>query len=179
MFNMHEQSIPERPVDEKSLDALFARIDQYEAERPKARQRQSAAAPSVWARLSEMLTGWVPKPALLAVAAAAVLAVVVVPMLDRPASQEFGVLRGDWEPAFSVTFHLKTGEDAAQFQKMIDAAHASGKLVGEYRIERRSATEYRVVFAQKPGVTAMSELDAQWRSAPNVADVTIDTGPTR
>jgi hypothetical protein len=178
MFNVQEQSIPDRAVDEKRLDALFARIEQYEAERPKARQRQ-AAAPSVWSRLSEMLTGWLPKPALLAGAAAAILAVIVaVPMLDRPASGEYEVLKGDWEPAFSVTFHLKTGQDAAQFEKMIDAARASGKLVGKYSIDRRSATEYRVVFAQKPGVDAMNELFAEWRNAPNVANVTIDTGPT-
>jgi len=180
MFNVHEQSIPDRAVDEKRLDALFARIDQYEAERPKVQQRRATDAASVWTRLNEMFAGWLARPALLAGAAAAILAVFVgVPMLDRPASTTQEVLTNAMKDPFRVTFHLKTGQDAAQIEKIIDTARAAGKIAGNYRIESHSTSEYTVVFDQKPDVAAISQLVSEWRNAPNVADVAIDTGPTR
>ena len=64
----HERSLPERPVNEARLDALFARIDQHEAERRRAPQR--AEPTGVIARAVQWLTV---RPALAAGSLAAVL----------------------------------------------------------------------------------------------------------
>ena len=87
MFTAEEQSIPDRPVNEVRLDALFARIDQYEASRPRAAKQQSVA-PSSWRTFGESIVNWLTaKPAFAAGALAVVLAVVVaLPVLDRTAS---------------------------------------------------------------------------------------------
>ena len=180
MFTAQEQSIPDRPVNEVRLDALFARIDQYEASRPRAAKQQSAA-PSSWRTFAESIVNWLTaKPAFAAGALAVVLAVVVaLPVLDRTGSarnQEFGVLSADDPGAFRVTFTMKAEQDAGKIERLLAEGRANGKLAGKYRIDQRSATEFTVVLQQKPAVDAIGGLVAKWSAEPDVASVAIDTG---
>jgi hypothetical protein len=178
LFTAHEASIPDRPVDEKRLDALFDRIDQYEAARPRTRQK--AAPESTWRALGQSFVGWLTaKPALAAGAFAAVLAIMIaIPTFDRPQPSTYEVLTNAGSAAaLRVTLRLKAAQNPRQIEEMVAADRAHGKFSGDYRIEPRSATEYTIVFDQKPGVAVIGELIEEWRAAPNVAEVAIDSGP--
>jgi anti-sigma factor RsiW len=180
LLSTHAAAIPDRPVDEARLDALFARIDRYEATR---RERlvgvRNIARPSLWQRFREALASWLTmQPALVAGAFAAVLlAAVVVPVLrsQAPEVPQYEVL-GPATDALSIRVRFQTAADATALERLIEASRTEGQLTGQYRIEKRTSTEYVVVFEQKPGIEAVSKVIQSWRSAPNVTEVAIDDG---
>ena len=175
LFTAHDASLQERPVPEAKLDALFARIDRYEAERRREPQRRGRPR---WELLGIGLLGWlIARPALVAATFAAVaFTVIVVPMMQSPSEQSFRLLGTDDAAAESLRVRLVFA--AAPQRGVVERMAGEGAAGAAFRIERRSDTEYLVVFERKPPLTTVSRIIDSWSSAPNVVAATIDDGST-
>ena len=90
LFCAHAQINKPRPVDEARLDALFARIDQYEVSRRPQPPRVSSRESSALSRLRDIISGWLDGRFMLVggACAAALLAIAIGPMLLSPASRD-------------------------------------------------------------------------------------------
>jgi hypothetical protein len=180
LFAAQAQSIPDRPVDEGRLDALFGRIDEDEWARTQA-QRKEAASDRSRRSIVASIAGWLTARPLLAVGAcAALLAMIMavpVGLREQTPGSTQEVLSSGNDGALRVTFHLTAGQDASDLNQLIEADRKSGKLSGKYRIEQRSANEFTVVLEERPAISAISTLMEEWGSAPGVTDVAIDNGP--
>lgn len=174
MLAAHEQSLPDRPVNEARLDALFARIDRYEAERRRAPQRTERR--SLFAGALQWIAT---RPALAGGSLAAVLlAVFMAPTLfQSPVEHEYSVLstKGADAAAFVVRVGFKAPTEQAEVERTV-AASLGEQTQPAYRVERRSATEYEIVFDSKPSVAAVGRMLTQLTGAPNVANAMIDDG---
>lgn len=178
VFTAHEQSLPERPVDEARLDALFGRIDRYEAEGRRTPQR--AERKSLFAGALQWI---VARPALAGGSFAAVLlAVLVAPALfqsQTPVGHEYSVLssKGAAATPFVIRIGFNTPVERAEVERMI-ATSVGDQATPAYRVEQRSPTEYEVVFDSKPSVAVAGQLLTQLAAASNVASAAIDGGAT-
>jgi hypothetical protein len=182
LFSAHE-GVAERPVDEARLDALFARIEQYEGERRAQSRRSDDNGRSLWQLLTVGVLGWlVARPGLIAGAlAAVVVAVVAVPMLESPATDQFQVLSSSEPTAdtFRVVLRFQAAPERDAIERLVRSGVPAQTPGSEYRIERRSDTEYVVVFDRKPSVTAVSQMIGSWGTAPHVVAATIDDAGAR
>ena len=178
----HEKSLPERPVNEARLDALFSRIDRHEAERRTAaassRAEPSPATVPIVARALRWLTV---RPALAAGSLAAVLlAVFMAPVLFQAQEpvQEFSVLsqKGTEAAPFVVRVQFGSAMERADVERSIAASVGQTPSLPTYRIEQRSPTDYALVFDSKPSVAVAGQLLSQLGGTSNVASATIDDG---
>jgi hypothetical protein len=174
----HDRALPDRPVSEARLDALFARIDRHEAQRREATRRNEGTGQdsNAIARLMQWLTL---RPALAAGSLAAVLlAVFMAPVMFQaqdPVRQEFQVLstKGAQAP-FVVRVQFATATEQGEVERSVAASVASAAELPRYRIEQRSPTDYAVVFDSKPSVAVAGQMLTQLGATPNVASVSID-----
>jgi anti-sigma factor RsiW len=181
LFDAHTARLEEdHPVDDAKLEALFSRIDHYEASRRKDSVRQATEAARTkededggakrsWFAFGEWLA---PKPLLVAGSLAVLVAVVVVPTLRSPTSGTVQRTLSTDAPvaALRVKLQFQKAPDAKTVEQMVKSSVPGGKA----QVERRSPTEYVVVFQEKPGMDTLSQLIERWRATPNVADVAID-----
>jgi anti-sigma factor RsiW len=182
LFDAHTARLDaDHPVDDSKLEALFSRIDQYEAKRRQASVEAATAdarskhdgdstAKRSWLSLGDWLT---PKPLLVAGSLAVlVLAVVVVPTLQSPVTAPVQRTLSTDAPvsALRIKLQFQNAPDAKTVEQLVKSSVPGGKA----SIERRSPTEYVVVFQEKPGMDTLSRLIDSWRATPNVADVAID-----
>lgn len=180
LFDAHTARLDEdHPVDDAKLEALFSRIDQYEANRRKesvkaatdaarSNDEDGGNAKRSWLSLGEWLT---PRPLLVAGSLAVlVLAVVVVPTLQSPAPVQRTLSTDAPVAALRIKLQFQTAPDAKSVEQLVKSTVPGGKA----QIERRSPTEYVVVFQEKPGMDTLSQLIESWRATPNVVDVAID-----
>lgn len=175
LFTAHDSGGADRPVNEARLDAVFARIDRYEAERRRQADRRGRPR---WDLLGIGLLGWlIARPALVAGTFAAVaLTVVAVPMLRSPGEVPYQVLSSG-EPAaeaLRVRLEFQTAPDRGAIERVVSEGIAGRVSQAAYRVEQRSATEYLVIFAHKPPVTTVSDIVDSWSRAPNVRAAAID-----
>lgn len=174
----HEQSLSERPVDEARLDALFERIDRYESERRRAPPRAERKG-----LLASVLLWLTTRPALAAGAlATVVLAVFMAPGLFEsraPVGHDYSVLssKGADTAPFVVRVGFKTPIEQAEVERTI-AASLGDQGIPTYRVERRSPSDYAVVFDSKPSVAVAGQLLTQLSTSPDVASATIDGSAT-
>lgn len=179
LFCAHSQLNKPRPVDEARLDALFEKIDQYEGSRriqpPRPRPTRSTLS-----RLRDILMNWFFDTRLMLVGgacAAALIAVVVSPMLQAPGVEtQHQVLSSPSNAAneLRVKLQFRSAKSQADVERMVAAALADRNLQIAYRVEQRSPGEYALVFAQKPDFAVLSELLGTWNAAPEVAAASID-----
>jgi hypothetical protein len=172
LLSTHAASIPERPVDEARLGKLFAKIDRYETARSERSLTQRIRD---WR--DQILGGLSFRPALLAGTLAAVLlAVIFVPMLrtESRVTAPYEVL-GPAADSLVLVLRLQTPQQPKAVDEFVKASRAAGQFEGEYRLARRTSTEYLVILERKPGIEGVSRLIHTWRAAPNVADVAIDS----
>lgn len=178
LFCAHEQLNKPRPVDEARLDALFAKIDQFEAsrrpQRPRAKPENSGLS-----RLREIILSWLDGRLMLVggACAAALLAVAIGPMLLSPAVEtQQQVLSSPVNAPneLRVKLQLRSAMSQADVERMVKTALAERRVQIGYRIEQRSASEYALVFAQKPDFAVLSQLLSTWSAAPGVEVATID-----
>ena len=83
------------------------------------------------------------------------------------------------EPAteeFRLKLRFEGAPGRAEVEKLIASGVRERQVQGAYRIDQREGGEYVVTFGEKPTVDAVSGLIAEWRNAPNVAEVSIDGG---
>ncbi len=181
LFCAHAQLSTPRPVDEARLDALFTRIDRYEASRrpqpPRARGARSALS-----RLRDAIWGWLDTRFMLVggACAAALLAIAVGPMVLSPGAEtQHRVLSApvNAPTELSVKLQFRSATSQAEVKRVVASALAERQLQIRYRIEQRSASEYALIFEQKPDLLALSELLDVWRAAPNVDVAAIDDAP--
>ena len=178
LFCAHAQINKPRPVDEARLDALFARIDQYETsrrpQRPRAKPESSALS-----RLRDLILGWLDHRFMLVggACAAALLAIAMGPMLLSPAVEtQQQVLSSPVNAPneLRVKLQFRSAMSQADAERVVAAALAKRQLQIAYRIEQRSPGEYALIFEQKPDFAALSELLGAWNAAPEVAAAAID-----
>jgi len=181
MLSIRAASIPERPVNEARLAALFTRIDGYEATRRQNSRREPRGQLLSWHELRDrFMNWWTVQPALVAgTFAAVVLAAILVPVLrsPQPVPAAYEVL-GPAADTLRVRIRFQTAPTQQAIKQLVEASRADKKLGGAYSIERRTDTEYVVVFVEKPGIQVVSRVINDWRGAPNVAEVSIDDGVT-
>lgn len=178
-FEAHARALPDRPVDEARLDALFGRIDRHEAERRRASVRDERVG--VFSRAVQWLTA---RPAFAAGSLAAVLlAVFIGPIVFRAQGpgQEFQVLssKGAEAAPFAVYVQFATPTEQADVGRAVAASVGGAAELPKYRIERRSPTDYAVVFDSKPSVATVGQLLTRLGGSPNVASASLDAAPTR
>jgi hypothetical protein len=174
----HDRALPDRPVSEARLDALFARIDRHEAQRREATQRDERGGQdvNVIARVMQWLTV---RPAFVAGSLAAVLlAVFMAPVMFQaqdPLPQEFQVLstKGAQAP-FVVRVQFTTATEQSEVERAVAAIVGGAAGLPGYRIEQRSPTDYAVVFDSKPSVAVAGQMLTQLGATPNVASASID-----
>jgi hypothetical protein len=183
----HEKSLPERPVNEARLDALFERIDRHEAERRRGLSPQGTGSAGVSER-EQSRAGRVPwwqwltmRPALAAGSLAAVLlAVFLAPGLfqTQELGQEFSVLsqKGGEAAPFVVRVRFNSPPARHDAEGSIAASIRQTPSLPAYRVEQRSSAEYAIVFESKPSVAAVGQLLTQLSSVANVASTTVDDG---
>jgi hypothetical protein len=175
VLETHERALPDRPVNEARLDALFGRIDHYESDRRRSSQR--AERVSLLARAVQWITV---RPALAAGSLAAVLlAVFMVPVVfqaQEPVGQQFQVLstKGAESARFVVRIHFKAPSTLAEIERAVAASAGGAAELPKYRIEQRSPTEYAVVFDSKPSVAVVGQVLTQLGGMPNIANAAID-----
>jgi hypothetical protein len=175
----HERALPDRPVNEARLDALFGRIDRHEAQRRRTSQRdeQVGQDKNVFARALQWLTG---RPALAAGSLAAVLlAVFLAPVVfqaQEPAGREFQVLstKGAEAAPFVVRVRFTAPTEQSEVERSVAASVGGAAELPQYKVEQRSPTDYAVVFDSKPSVAVAGQLLTQLGATPNVASATID-----
>jgi anti-sigma factor RsiW len=181
LFSVHEQTLPDRPVDEGRLDAVFARIERYETERRKRSGRAAEARRSSWQLVSAWITdNLTPRTPLAAGTAVAVFAAVLaISMLRAPAPEVQHRVLSSTNPAaeLRVRISFQAVPEEKGIERMIESSVGEQKVAGAYRIEQRADREYVVIFDRKPTIEAVSQLIEDWRGAPNVADVAIDGDP--
>jgi Putative zinc-finger len=180
VFAVHERSLPDRPINEERLDALFTRIDRHEAER--RRPAQSIERTGFLVRAMQWLTT---HPSLAAGSLAAVLlAVFMSPALLQQRAQvgeepgrEYSVLssKGADTAPFVLRLRFNNAPASSEVERLIAAASTGqAPSLPAYRIEQRSPTEFRIVFDSKPSVTVAGHILTQLEGAPNVAAAAID-----
>jgi hypothetical protein len=180
LFCAHAQISKPRPVDEARLDALFARIDQFEASRRPQRPRARADS-SALSKLRDIILEWLDRRLMLVggACAAALLAIAVGPMLLSPAVEtQQQVLSSPVNAPneLRVKLEFRSATSQADVERVVKSALAAQQLQLKYRIEQRSASEYALVFEQKPDFAVLSELLSTWGGAPGVAAAAIDDG---
>ena len=178
LFCAHAQLSKPRPVDEARLDALFTRIDRYEASRRRQPPRAGTAT-SALSRLRDVILGWLDARFMLVggACAAALLAIAIGPMLLSPGVEtQQHVLSSPVNAPNSlrVKLEFRSATSQADVERVVAAALAERHLQVAYRIEQRSASEYALIFEKKPDLAALSELLGMWRAAPNVESAAID-----
>jgi anti-sigma factor RsiW len=178
LFCAHSQINKPRPVDEARLDALFARIERYEESRRPQPPRPIVAG-SLLNRVREVLMRWFFDTRLMLVSgacAAALLAIVIGPMVLSPnAGTQQQVLSSPTQGAeLRVKLQFRSATSQADVERIVATTLAERKLQVEYRIEKRSAGEYALVFQQKPDFAALSELLGAWSATPGIASASID-----
>jgi anti-sigma factor RsiW len=180
LFCAHSQLNKPRPVDEARLDALFAKIDRYEESR-RPQPPRARAASSMLSRLREVLMGWFFDTRLMLAAggacAAALLAIIIGPMVSSPdVGIQHQVLSSPTQGAdeLRVKLQVRSATSQADVERIVATTLTERKLQIQYRIERRSAGEYALIFARKPDFAALSELLGAWSSAPGIASASID-----
>jgi hypothetical protein len=181
VFAVHERSLPDRPINEERLDALFARIDRHEAERRRA--AKPIERTGFVARAMQWLTT---HPGLAAGSLATVLlAVFMSPALLQQQAQvgqepghDFSVLgsKGAETAPFALRLSFDSAPASGEVERLVAASTGQAPSLPAYRIEQRSPTEFRVVFDRKPSVAAAGHMIAQLEGTPNVAAASIDAG---
>ena len=173
-FAIHERSLPQRAVDERRLDDLFARIDRHEAQR---RERPAATLrPNIWLQMKSWFAA---HPGLVAGSlASALLAAVLVPQVLRQPDvvNEYSVLSSPQEVVspFAVRVQFAEAVQSTDVERLVAALNIQLPM---HRIEQRSATDFSVVFDSKPSVASAGELLRQLSSSPNVTGAAIDSDP--
>jgi hypothetical protein len=180
-----QRALPERPVDEARLADVFSRIDAYEATRVN-----HLVEPSFWQRLREQVAGWLPMHPAVAFGAVAALVLVVALMPLRLSlqsdltNQEHVVLAsGDaQDEALRIVLRFDAAPDRDALARLIKSQYA-----GAYEVQDRTGsgnpqggkngTDYVVTLLQKPDLPALSRMVNEWRKAPNVSDVRIESTP--
>jgi hypothetical protein len=172
MLAAHEKSLPERPVNEARLDALFERIDRHDAERRRGHSRGETVPWWQWFTM---------RPALAAGSLAAVLlAVFMAPGLfeTQQSAQEFSVLsqKGGEIAPFVVRVRFNTVPARDDAERSIASSIRQMPSLPAYRVEQRSSAEYAIVFESKPSVEAVGQLLTQLGGVANVASTAVDDG---
>jgi hypothetical protein len=178
-----QRAMPERPVDEARLADVFSRIDAYEATRVNYLVQQP-----FWQRLREQVAGWLPmNPALaFGAVAALVLVVALLPMRlslqsDLTNQQHEVLASGDTQDeALRIVLRFDAAPDRDALTRLIKSQYA-----GTYEVKDRTrpgnqqgaGTDYVVTLLQKPDLPALSRMVNEWRKAPNVIDVRIESTP--
>jgi len=180
LFCAHAQLTKPRPVDEARLEALFARIDRYEATQRRP-PRRPAVSKSTLMRWRDAIVEWLDTRFMLVggACAAALLAAMVAPVVFSPASQTYHeVLSSRTADAGAVVVKLRfrAPVERAEAERLIASTLAERGVRNPYRLEQRSSNEYALTFEQKPELGALSAMLAAWRAAPQVADAAIDAG---
>jgi anti-sigma factor RsiW len=180
LFCAHAQLTKPRPVDEARLKALFARIDRYEAtqRRPPPRPGTSKVMLMRW---RDAIVEWFDTRFMLigGACAAAVLAVMVAPLIFSPATQTYHeVLSSPAADAATVVVKLRfrMPTERAEAERLIASTLAERGVRSPYRLQQRSSSEYALTFEQKPELAALSAMLTAWRATPQVADAAIDAG---
>ena len=183
LFCAHTQLSKPRQVDDARLDALFARIDRYEASRrrepPRAGKTRSALA-----RLRDAIAEWLETRFVLVAGACAatVLAVVLAPTMFAPTVEtQHQVLSSPVAAPneLRVSLQFRSATLHAEAERVVSSALTERRLQYAYRVEQRLSTEYVVVFEQTPDFMILSELFRAWRAVPNVAHVDIDSASSQ
>jgi anti-sigma factor RsiW len=178
LFCAHAQINKPRPVDEARLDALFARIDQHEASRRPQPPRVKPES-SMLNRLRDIISGWLDSRFMLVggACAAALLAVAIGPMLLSPAvetQQQVLSSPSNAPNELRVKLEFRSATSPAEVKRVVQSTLDKRQLQLAYRVEQRSASEYALVFEQKPDFAVLSELIGAWSAAPEVAAAAID-----
>ncbi len=174
MMTLHQNAMPERPVNEARLQALLGRIDRYEEGRltPSASTQDRSLSP--WEKFRQQMQSWLNvRPVLLAGACtAAIVAMIGIPSLRTPLSTEAQYeVRGPAVDALRVRVQFESAADLSEVERLVRSQYS-----GAYRIEAVTETEYVVSLEDKPGIDTVSRLLNGWGEAPNVAQVQIDSG---
>lgn len=176
----HERSMPERPIDEARLDALFGRIDRYEAEQRRVLRPTERKSRERKRWLASALQWITTRPTLAAGSLAAVLlAVFAAPALfQQPVEHEYSVLstKGAEAAPFIVRLSFNSAPERAEVERVVAASIDKSQPLPSYRIEQHSPNDYRIVFESKPPVAVVGQLLTQLASTSNVASATIDEG---
>jgi anti-sigma factor RsiW len=178
LFDAHTAAAVDRPVDDAKLEALFDRIDRYEATHQRepvqtsvrGKEDDDSSARRSFLKLSDWFG---PKPLLLAgTFAALVLAVIAVPTLQSTGPERIHRVLSTDQPvaALRIRVRFQSAPDMKSVTQLVGATQAKGT----YQVERLGDKEYVVVFQKRPSMDVLSQLIESWRAAPNVAEVAID-----
>lgn len=181
VFHVYETSSPQPEVNEEHLERLFARIDRFEQQRTQSRPADRAISriEALGTAIADVFGYLTKRPALVAIgmSAASILGVLSLTQLQAPpAEPSYDVLSSPApiaELRVRLRFHANATPDDVQ---QLVASSLGEQTPGDtYRIERRSEQEYVVVLGRKPGLDTLTLWLSGWSSAPNVAEVSIDS----
>lgn len=180
MFHVHETSAPQPEVNEEQLERLFARIDRFEQQRMQSRPTgRNSRIEALAAALADVFGYLIKRPALVAagMSTALILGVLApIVMQSPPAKPSYDVLSSPdriAELRVKLRFHASATPD--DVRRLVAPSLGDDAPSDAYQIERRSEREYVVVLRHKPSVAILAQWLNGWRSAPNVADASIDS----
>lgn len=173
-----QRALPERPVDERRLASVLSRIEAYEVSRAR-----HGAQSSLLERVRERIANWLPaNPAVaFGAVAALVLAVALIPLRQSMQSnfpnQQHVVLSSDEAPADALRIVLRF--DSAPGQDAL-ADMIKSQYTGKYAVQDApgaGGSGYVVTLLDKPDVPMLNRIVTEWRRAPHVVDVQIESVP--
>jgi hypothetical protein len=173
-----QRAVPGRPVDEARLAAVFSRIDAYEVTRAR-----HGAQSSFWERVRDQVANWLPaNPAIaFGAVAALVLVVALVPLRqsmqsELPNQQHVVLASGEGQDdALRIVVRFDSAPSQDALANLIESQYT-----GKYEVKGGTAaggTDYVVTLLQKPDLPALSRIVGEWRQAPHVVDVQIESVP--
>jgi anti-sigma factor RsiW len=174
MMTLHQNAMPERPVNEARLQALLGRIERYEEGRLTPSAGTPDASLSPWAKFKQQMQSWLNvRPVLLAGACtAALVAIIGIPSLRTPVATDARYeVQGPAVDTLRVRLQFEGAAERSEVERLVRAQYS-----GTYRIEAVTEREYVVSLEDKPGIDAVGRLLTSWSEAPNVAHVRIDSG---